>query len=49
MGWLRTAADTGNGAGIVAATIDRAPELAALRHYPDVVTLRESLEPSPAP
>lgn len=45
--WLRAAAGadaaTANG---LATVIDQAPELAAVRHRPDVVALRESLQPT---
>jgi Zn-dependent protease len=43
IGWLRTAAETGTSPEGLAVTIDRAPELAGLRHHPDVVTIRRSL------
>jgi Zn-dependent protease len=41
VGWLRTAAATSPDG--LAITIDRAPELAELRHHPDVVAIRRSL------
>jgi len=46
IGWLRTAAAAGTSIEGLAITIDRAPELSAVRHHPDVVTIRRSLAPT---
>jgi len=47
IGWLRTAADAGTSDEGLAVTIDRAPELAAVRHHPDVTTIRRTLSTTP--
>ncbi len=47
--WLRAAADVGTSTDGLATVIDQAPELAAIRRRPDVIALRRSLAPSPAP
>jgi Zn-dependent protease len=46
IGWLRTAATIATSPGGLATTIDRAPELADLRHHPDVAAIRASLSPA---
>jgi len=43
IGWLRAAADTGTAPSGVANIIDHAPELAGLRHHPQVTAIRHSL------
>ena len=48
LGWLRTAVERRSPASGVASVIDSSPELARLRHDPEVVVLRRSLD-DPAP
>ena len=43
--WLRAAVDQGGAPDGVATVIDRAPELAAVRQRPDVVAMRQALQP----
>lgn len=43
IGWLRTAAAAGTSDQGLAVTIDRAPELTAVRHHPDVIDIRRTL------
>ncbi len=43
IGWLRAAADTGTAPSGVANIIDHAPELAGLRHHPQVTAIRHGL------
>ena len=43
IGWLRTAADAGTTPAGLATIIDQSPELANLRHHPDVTAIRHSL------
>jgi Zn-dependent protease len=43
--WLRAAVDSGGSTDGVATVIDRAPELANVRHRPEVVAMRRSLQP----
>ncbi len=45
--WLRAAADGSTGGTGLATVIDRAPELARVRLRPDVVALRNTLQPTP--
>jgi len=47
IGWLDTAAQSGTSPAGLAATIDRAPELVAIRHHPDVVAIRQTVAPAP--
>ncbi|WP_040495998.1 hypothetical protein [Ilumatobacter nonamiensis] len=47
IGWLRTAAMAGTSNEGLAVTIDRAPELATIRHHPEVTSIRSTLTPSP--
>ena len=50
VGWLRAAADTGTTPTGLATIIDQSPELASLRHHPDVTAIRHSLMlPAPIP
>jgi Zn-dependent protease len=44
--WLRAAVDAGGAPDAVATVIDRAPELADVRRRPDVVAMRQSLQPA---
>jgi Zn-dependent protease len=44
--WLREAIDSGASREGIATVIDRAPELAALRRRPDVVAMRQALQPT---
>lgn len=41
--WLRQAFETNTSPAELAAAIDRAPELASVRHHPDVIALRAAL------
>ncbi|MFK7918274.1 MAG: metalloprotease [Ilumatobacter sp.] len=43
--WLKSAALANTSASSLAATIDGAPELASLRHHPDVTAVRAALDP----
>ena len=43
IGWLRAAADTGTAPSGVANIIDQSPELASLRHHPQVTAIRHAL------
>ncbi len=43
IGWLRAAADAGTAPSGVANIIDHAPELAGLRHHPQVTAIRHTL------
>jgi hypothetical protein len=43
VGWLRAAADTGTTTAGLATIIDQSPELANLRHHPEVTAIRHSL------
>jgi len=43
IGWLRAAADTGTAPSGLANIIDHAPELAGLRHHPQVTAIRHGL------
>ncbi len=44
--WLRAAVDGGGSPAGMATVIDRAPELAEIRRRPDVVAMRQSLQPT---
>ena len=46
IGWLETAADAGTSPTGLATMIDQAPELAGLRHRPEVVAVRLTLLPA---
>lgn len=46
IGWLRSAATTGTSPSGLATTIDRAPELMAMRDHPDVTAIRQTLAPT---
>ncbi|MEL6891835.1 MAG: hypothetical protein AAFP84_09575 [Actinomycetota bacterium] len=41
--WLRQSFETNTAPGELAASIDRAPEFASIRHHPDVVALRSAI------
>ena len=43
VGWLHAAADTGTTPAGLATIIDQSPELANLRHHPEVTAIRHSL------
>ena len=45
--WLRAAADAGTSADGLASVIDQAPELATMRHRPDVIALRQGSSTRP--
>jgi Zn-dependent protease len=49
VGWLRAAADTGTTPTGLATIIDQSPELAGLRHHPEVTAIRHSLMLPPIP
>lgn len=46
IGWLHSAAEISTAPAELAAVIDRAPELEALRDHPDIVVIRSRLSPS---
>lgn len=45
IGWLRSASDANTSPGSLAMAIDSAPELATVRHHPEVTAVRAGLDP----